>query len=231
MNTAIVAAAGQGTRMGGRLAKQFLELDGVPIIIHTLRRFEQSKEIDQIVVVVPGEDAAGFLTLADRYSLTKLSRVVQGGPTRAQSVWRGLQSLRPATAQIVAVHDGVRPFVTPDEIDLVVRTATMTGAAVLAAPVTDTIKQVSDGQVIATFERTSLRRALTPQCFRYEVIRRAFEQAESLDAAVTDESYLVERLGLPVAVVEGSPHNIKITSPEDLAIGEYLLRMEKSVKG
>src|SRR6266850_5781559 len=112
MNVAIVAAAGQGTRMGTGRAKQFLELAGIPVIIHTLKKFEASAEIQQVVVVLPPQDAAGFLELAGRYGLKKLARVVPGGATRAQSVWRGLQSLRPTT-DIVAVHDGVRPFVSP----------------------------------------------------------------------------------------------------------------------
>ncbi|HYO91441.1 MAG TPA: 2-C-methyl-D-erythritol 4-phosphate cytidylyltransferase, partial [Pyrinomonadaceae bacterium] len=116
MNIAIIAAAGQGRRMGGKRAKQFLELAGVPVIIHTLRRFEQCARIHEIVVVLPQDERAGFLALASKYSLLKLARVVAGGSTRAESVWRGLQSVRAQTARVIAVHDGVRPFVTPEEI-------------------------------------------------------------------------------------------------------------------
>jgi 2-C-methyl-D-erythritol 4-phosphate cytidylyltransferase len=222
MNVAIVAAAGQGTRMGTGRAKQFLELAGIPVIIHTLKRFEASAEIQQVVVVLPPQDAAGFLELAGRYGLKKLTRVVPGGATRAQSVWRGLQSLR-STTEIVAVHDGVRPFVSPAEIDETVRAARENGAAILVSPVTDTIKQVEDGRVSATIDRLTLRRALTPQCFRYELLRRAFERASSLDSSITDESFLVEKLGEPVVLVEGSATNIKLTRPEDLITGERLL--------
>lgn len=222
MNVAIVAAAGQGTRMGTGRAKQFLELAGIPVIIHTLRKFEESAEIQQVVVVLPPQDAAGFLELAGRYGLKKLARVLPGGATRAQSVWRGLQSLRPTT-EIVAVHDGVRPFVSPAEIDETVRAARESGAAILVSPVTDTIKQVEDGRVSATIDRLTLRRALTPQCFRYELLRRAFERAGSLDNSITDESFLVEKLGEPVVLVEGSATNIKLTRPEDLITGERLL--------
>jgi 2-C-methyl-D-erythritol 4-phosphate cytidylyltransferase len=222
MNVAIVAAAGQGTRMGTGRAKQFLELAGVPVIIHTLRKFEESAEIQQVVVVLPPQDAAGFLELAGKYGLKKLARVVPGGATRAQSVWRGLQSLRPTT-DIVAVHDGVRPFVTQAEIDETVRAARENGAAILVSSVTDTIKQVENGHVSATIDRLTLRRALTPQCFRYELLRRAFENAGSLDNSITDESFLVEKLGEPVVLVEGSAKNIKLTQPEDLITGERLL--------
>jgi 2-C-methyl-D-erythritol 4-phosphate cytidylyltransferase len=208
--------------MGTGRAKQFLELAGIPVIIHTLKKFEASAEIQQVVVVLPPQDAAGFLELAGKYGLKKLARVVPGGATRAQSVWRGLQSLRPTT-EIVAVHDGVRPFVSPIEIDETVRAARENGAAILVSPVTDTIKQVEDGRVKRTIERLTLRRALTPQCFRYELLRRAFERAGSLDNSVTDESFLVEKLGEPVVLVEGSATNIKLTRPEDLITGERLL--------
>ncbi|MEA2172859.1 MAG: 2-C-methyl-D-erythritol 4-phosphate cytidylyltransferase [Blastocatellia bacterium] len=224
MNIAIIAAAGQGTRIGGKRAKQFLELAGIPIIIHTLRRFERCAAIQETIVVLPAQDAAGFLALASRHGLRKLARVVQGGATRAESVWRGLQTVRPATAGIIAVHDGVRPFVTPEEITLTVGAAEERGAAILAAPAIDTIKEVKNNLVQRTLERASLRHALTPQCFRYALLRRAYEQAASLGADVTDDSALVERLGESVAIVEGHPRNIKITRPEDLALAEVILR-------
>src|SRR5262245_30831155 len=112
MNVAVIAAAGHGARIGSRRPKQFLELAGTPIIFHTLRPFEECDSIQEIVVVLPADESAGFLSLAGKFALRKLSRVVPGGATRAESVSRGLLSLRPATADIVAVHDGVRPFVT-----------------------------------------------------------------------------------------------------------------------
>jgi 2-C-methyl-D-erythritol 4-phosphate cytidylyltransferase len=224
MNVAIIAAAGQGKRLGGKRAKQFLELAGTPIIIHTLKRFEQCASIDQIYVVLPAEDAAGFLKLAAGYGLRKLTRVVAGGPSRAASVWRGLQAVRAATARIVAVHDGVRPFVTPEEISRTIEAADTCGAAILTTPATDTIKEVERGMVRRTLLRTHLRHALTPQCFRYALLRRAYEEAGELDAEMTDDSALVERLGLPVAVVEGDARNIKITRPADIALAEILLR-------
>jgi 2-C-methyl-D-erythritol 4-phosphate cytidylyltransferase len=225
MNVAIIAAAGQGTRVGGKRAKQFLELAGVPIIIHTLRRFEQCVDVQEVVVVLPAEDAAGFLELAGKYGLRKLARVVAGGATRAESIRRGLQTIRAATAEIVAVHDGVRPFVTPDEISRTIAAAQVSGAAILVAPATDTIKEVQDGHVRRTLTRATLRHALTPQCFRYALLKQAYEQAESLGAdAATDDSALVEQLGVNVAIVEGDARNIKITRPADLAFAEILLK-------
>jgi 2-C-methyl-D-erythritol 4-phosphate cytidylyltransferase len=225
MNVAIIAAAGQGKRLGGRRAKQFLELAGTPIIIHTLKRFEQCAAIHEVFVVLPATDAASFLTLAAKYGLRKLSRVVTGGATRAESVWRGLQAVRAATAGIVAVHDGVRPFVTPEEIARTVGQAEATGASILTAPATDTIKEIENGQVRRTLVRGRVRHALTPQCFRYALLRRAYEEAGDLSAAdITDDSALVERLGVAVSIVEGDARNIKITRPADIAYAEILLR-------
>ncbi|HEX8136139.1 MAG TPA: 2-C-methyl-D-erythritol 4-phosphate cytidylyltransferase [Pyrinomonadaceae bacterium] len=227
MNVAIIAAAGQGKRMGGRRAKQFLELAGTPIIIHTLKRFEQCPAVDEVFVVLPAADAASFLALAAPYGLRKLSRVVVGGATRAESVWRALQAVRAATAHVVAVHDGVRPFVTPEEIARTIALADETGAAILTAPATDTIKEVENGEVRRTLARASLRHALTPQCFRYALLRRAYEEASDLLSAaadITDDSALVERLGHRVTVVEGDARNIKITRPADIAVAEIILK-------
>jgi 2-C-methyl-D-erythritol 4-phosphate cytidylyltransferase len=225
MNVAIIAAAGHGTRMGGKRAKQFLELAGTPVIIHTLKRFEQCPAINEIIVVLPASSVAGFLEIAGAHNLRKLARVVPGGVTRAESVARGLQAVRSATAKIIAVHDGVRPFVTPDEISRTISAAQATGAAILTAPPIDTIKEVANDIVQRTLTRSHLRRALTPQCFQYALLCRAYEQLSSLDAAlITDDSFLVERLGAAVTIVEGSARNIKITQPEDLALAEIILR-------
>jgi 2-C-methyl-D-erythritol 4-phosphate cytidylyltransferase len=131
-------------------------------------------------------------------------------------------------AEIIAVHDGVRPFVTPDEISRTVEAAQATGAAILVAPVVDTIKEVRDDKVARTLERARLRRALTPQCFRYSILRRAYEESRSLGEEVTDDSLLVEQLGLAVTFVEGDARNIKITRPEDIALAEMLLKSLES---
>jgi 2-C-methyl-D-erythritol 4-phosphate cytidylyltransferase len=224
MNVAIIAAAGLGTRMAGKRPKQFLELAGTPILFHTLRVFEECDLIHETIVVIPAQESGEFLSLAGKFGLRKLGKVVPGGSTRAESVLKGLQTIREATAEIVAVHDGVRPFVTSDEISRTVAAATEHGAAILVAKPVDTIKEVSDGSVVRTLNRDNLRHALTPQCFRYKLLRRAFEGVDVNDPELTDESSLIERMGMPIAIVEGSTRNIKITREEDLAIGEQLLR-------
>jgi 2-C-methyl-D-erythritol 4-phosphate cytidylyltransferase len=224
MNVAIIAAAGLGTRMAGKRPKQFLELAGTPILFHTLKAFEHCDVIQEIIVVIPAQEAAGFLSLPGKYGLRKLAKVVSGGATRADSVWKGLQAVREATAEIVAVHDGVRPFVTPAEIARTVEAANSEGAAILVSKPVDTMKEVRDGMVVKTLQRHHLRNALTPQCFRYGLLRRAYEQADVSDPELTDESSLVERLGVAIAIVEGSSRNIKITREEDLVIGEAILK-------
>jgi 2-C-methyl-D-erythritol 4-phosphate cytidylyltransferase len=225
MNVAIVVAGGKGVRFGGDRPKQFLEVNGSPIIIHTLRQFERCREIGSVVVVLPAEETAGFQSLIENFALQKVTRVVAGGATRAQSVKQGLATI--AEAEVVAVHDGVRPLVTPDEIDNVVKAAGESGAAILVAGVADTIKDVRSNRVVNTLARVNLRRALTPQCFRLDTLRRAYEQLEQLEGTaieVTDDSFLVERLGIEVVTIEGSARNIKITNEEDLAFAESFLK-------
>ena len=229
MNTAIIAAAGKGNRMATDRPKQFLEVLGIPIIFHTLKRFEQCDSIDELVVVLPAEESAGFLSLAGKYGLRKLARVVPGGNTRTESVKRGFMSIRAATAHIVAVHDAVRPLVTVEEIEKTIAAADLIGAAILTNRVTDTIKRVAGNSVVETIDRDTLRRAVTPQCFHYGLLRRAFDEADATDVALTDESSLVERLGHSVAFVEGSPLNIKITTPHDLLVAEAYLAAEEGL--
>jgi 2-C-methyl-D-erythritol 4-phosphate cytidylyltransferase len=223
MNVAIIAAAGQGLRMAGKRPKQFLELAGTPIIFHTLQAFEQCDSIQEIIVVISAAESAGFLSLAGKRELRKLRKVVPGGATRAESVLRGLLAVREATIEIVAVHDAVRPFVTPDEITRTVSAAQVAGAAILVSAPVDTVKEIRAGSVVRTLRRDDLRNALTPQCFQYRLLRRAYEQVDVFDPELTDESSLVERLGEKVAIVEGSARNIKITRPEDLILAEALL--------
>ena len=226
MNIAIIAAAGTGSRMASERPKQFLQLAGTPIIFHTLKPFELCDSIHEVIVVLPSEESAEFLAQAGKRGLRKLARVVPGGATRADSVKRGLQAIRATTAEIVAVHDGVRPFVTVEEIDNTIEAARRDGAAILATPATDTIKLVEGDRVVETLARRNLRQALTPQCFRYDLLRRAYEQVDVADPSLTDESVLVERLGHRVTIVDGSARNIKITTPRDLLLAEALLQEE-----
>jgi 2-C-methyl-D-erythritol 4-phosphate cytidylyltransferase len=224
MNVAIIAAAGLGARMAGKRPKQFLELAGTPILIHTLKAFEQCDAIHEIIVVLSAEETDGFLALAKEHGLRKILAAVSGGSTRAESVLRGLQAADAETVEIVAVHDGVRPFVTPEEISLTVAAANREGAAILVSTPVDTMKELKNGAVGKTLDRSTIRNALTPQCFHYRLLVRAYEEVDLSDPALTDESALVERLGVRIAVVEGSARNIKITRPEDLLIGEALLQ-------
>ena len=224
MNVAIIVAGGKGTRFGGNRPKQFLEINGTPIIVHALRQFERAREIDAAVVVVPGEEVNAFRSVVEASNLKKVSQLVPGGDSRAQSVRCGLASID--KADLIAVHDAVRPLVTPEEIDRVVIAANKSGAAILVAPVADTIKEVDHARIIKTAPRAQLRRALTPQCFRFDILKRAYadlEEIESLGIEVTDDSFLVERLGVPVTIVEGSERNIKITTQEDLVIAKAIL--------
>ena len=225
MNVAIVVAGGKGTRFGGNRPKQFLELNAIPIIVHTLRQFERSQQIGAVIVVLPPEEVAAFQSSQDKFELKKAGCIVAGGQTRAQSVQNGLAAIE--EADVVAVHDGVRPLVTPDEIDEVVIAAAANGAAVLVAPIGDTIKEIENNRIARTVPRDRLRRALTPQCFRFDVLKRAYEGLAEIEASgieVTDDSFLVERLGVSIVTVPGRARNIKITNEEDLAVAEILLK-------
>ena len=215
--TAIIVAAGTGSRFNSEIPKQFLDLAGKPVVVHAIERFASAPSVDAIIVAVASE----WVTELGGLDVAKPLRVVTGGPTRAASVSHGLAAVED-DVDIVAVHDGARPFVSVDEIEQTIAKAAATGAACLVGTVTDTIKTIRGNEISGTLDRNQLRRALTPQVFRIEVLRRAFESAELSDA-VTDECYLVEKLGHPIAFVEGSSRNIKITHAEDLVLAEALL--------
>ncbi|MEJ7847921.1 MAG: 2-C-methyl-D-erythritol 4-phosphate cytidylyltransferase [Pyrinomonadaceae bacterium] len=222
MNTAIIVAAGSGKRFGSDTPKQFLDILGKPVIIHTLERFEACAEITEVILVLAASEIEAFKTIAANYSLTKLVNIVSGGKTRAESVFNGLQAAD-ARTKVIAVHDGARPLISFDEITATVLKAEETGAACLTAPLTDTIKQVSGNEIIGTLDREYLRRALTPQAFRYEILQKAFAGSD-LGSEATDECYLVEKIGQRIAFVEGSSKNIKITHAEDLIAAEAFMK-------
>lgn len=232
MNVAIIVAAGRGTRAGGGSLKQFRELAGVPVLVHTLRRFDECETISETVAVVPADEVENFTATARAHEIKKVVRVIAGGATRTESVWRGLESFDAARVSVVAVHDGVRPFVRASEIDATVRAAEASGAALLVAHVTDTIKrvsvgagvEVSDETVVETLDRERLRRALTPQSFRYDLLRRAYERARAENFDATDDAALVERIGAKVVALEGNPRNIKLTRAEDFALAEMMMK-------
>ncbi|MDT3428585.1 2-C-methyl-D-erythritol 4-phosphate cytidylyltransferase [Paenibacillus forsythiae] len=215
----VVVAAGRGTRMGTEESKQYLLLQGKPIVLHTLEVFQRHERISEIVLVAGAEDRERCRKWIDEYGLSKVKDIVAGGAERQHSVYRGLERL---STEWVMVHDGVRPFVRPADIDACYEEAERTGASILAVPVKDTIKQVDgQGRVLSTPDRRSLWAVQTPQTFRLSQLRAAYEAAEKEGFVGTDDSSLAERAGIPVAVVEGSYDNIKITTPDDLEYAEF----------
>jgi 2-C-methyl-D-erythritol 4-phosphate cytidylyltransferase len=175
------------------------------------------------VLVLSDEGRDEFERISGQVEISKVRSIVNGGKTRAKSVKNGLDAVDAATANVIAVHDGARPLVTVDEIIRTVEKAAEMGAACLVAEVTDTIKEIDGEYILNTIDRRSLRRALTPQAFRYDILRKAFEGVD-LAESVTDECSLVERLGVKIAFVAGNARNIKITRPEDLILAEAFLK-------
>ena len=223
---AIIAAAGAGRRMKAGRPKQFLVLDGVPILVSTLRKFDASTSVDHIVIAAPREAVEEVRQLLAGAGLEKPVTVIEGGERRQDSVGMAMRQLDLDT-EIVVVHDGVRPFVSLDEIEQVVAEADRRGAAILAIPITDTVKEVLRDSVKSTLRREHLVLAQTPQAFRTDVLREAFDAARKDGYYGTDEASLVERLGRPVSVVRGSDRNIKITRPTDLSLARFLLDEER----
>jgi 2-C-methyl-D-erythritol 4-phosphate cytidylyltransferase len=235
----IIPAAGLGTRMAPPSAKakkraptkQFKELGGVPILVHTLRVFVATPAVYEIVVALRKDEIAGFLTqLEKQYPeiLNKRLRIVEGGEHRQDSVANALANLAADPEDIVLVHDAVRPFVTPEIILHVIEAAGKHQAAIAGWPAVDTVKQVertADGAIVkATIPRAGIVMAQTPQGFRFDILKKAFEDAAADGFLGTDEASLIERAGLPVAVVMGSPRNIKITTPADMELAEFYLK-------
>jgi len=216
--TAIIVAAGSGSRFNSDTPKQFFEINGKAVIEHTIGRFVDAPSVNEIVVVLGADRIESF----DQSRFAKITAVVAGGNTRAESVANGMGSVSD-DPELIAVHDGARPLVSIDEIERTIAAAKETGAACLVTSVTDTIKSIRDNEIVATLDRTKLRRALTPQVFKRELLLKAFEGI-CFDESITDECYLVEKLGHPITIVEGSPRNIKITHRGDLALAEALLK-------
>jgi 2-C-methyl-D-erythritol 4-phosphate cytidylyltransferase/2-C-methyl-D-erythritol 2,4-cyclodiphosphate synthase len=219
---AIIPAAGSGSRMKSTCPKQYLELAGKPILIHTVEVFHRHHRIGRIVVVVPPDRLESTRELLMTWGLNSRTRVVAGGKRRQDSVKAGLDALD-NSIDIVVVHDGARPLITAALIDDCLAAADLDGAAIAAIPVKDTLKRCTAGnRIIATVDRTSLWQAQTPQAARLSLLRKAF--AESGDCDATDEASLLESAGIAVTIVPGSETNIKITHPEDLIIADRILR-------
>jgi len=235
----IIPAAGLGTRMASvpsaknkklSRSKQFTELGGIPILLHTLRKFAASPEISEIYVALRKNEICGFRSLLEKEGkdiLRKKIDLIEGGEHRQESVAFALAAVTAAPDDIVLVHDAVRPFVTEEIIKDVVNAAKKSGAAIAGLPATDTIKQVertAEGAVItSTISRERVVLAQTPQGFRYDVLKKAFDEATTDGFMGTDEASLVERSGHEVTVVMGSPRNIKITTPADMDLAEFYL--------
>ncbi len=221
---ALIPAGGRGQRMGAPIPKQFLELGGVPILVHSLRVLQHSSRITDVIVAVPESERNFCLAeIVERYQFTKVKAVISGGPQRQDSVRLALQAAG-TNHQLVLVHDAVRPFLTSNMVVDVLDRAAERGAALIALPMRDTVKRVGpDFQVKETVDRKGLWLAQTPQAFRAPLLHQAHEKAKQEGVQVTDDAQLMEYFGHPVSVVEGSGENIKITRPEDLVIGEAIL--------
>ena len=229
---ALVPAAGRGLRMGGSIPKQFLALGGEPLIIQSLLALQAAAVVDQIILAVPSADIDYCKReIVTKHRFTKVTKVVAGGAERQDSVRHALAEV-PSDTEIVLVHDAVRPFLTQGMIDEVVAAARKHGAAIVALPMRDTVKQVRpDGMIERTVDRAPLWLAQTPQAFRRDWIEEAHRKAHAEGVRATDDAFLVEWLGQAVAVVEGSGENIKVTRPEDLVIGEAILASRMKGRG
>jgi 2-C-methyl-D-erythritol 4-phosphate cytidylyltransferase len=223
---AIIPAAGLGLRMGGATPKQFLSLEGVPIFIHTLRKFAAAEVINDIILALRPEDMERARVDVDREHFPRIVQLVAGGATRQETVGRALAEAPPGT-EIVVVHDAVRPFIELAMIQRVVEAARKDGAAILGIPSVDTVKQVERQMILGTIPRERIVLAQTPQAFRYAIIREAFDRATADGFNGTDESSLTERLGYNVTVLMGSDRNIKITKPSDLPLARLYIAQER----
>ena len=232
-NTAIVLAAGQGKRMNSKAQKQFLELGGKPLLYYSLKCFQDSGMIRDIILVT-GAESVPFCKeeIVEKYGLTKVTKVIPGGKERYDSVYEGLLSCE--NSDFVLIHDGARPFITEEIIRRGIQGVEKTGACVIGMPSKDTVKIAdTQGYVAETPDRSTVWTIQTPQIFEYRLIREAHEKIRCRDmSAITDDAMVVEQeTGVKVALVEGSYKNIKITTPEDLDIAEIFLKALKKMAG
>ena len=224
MISAIIVAAGKGTRMGANVDKLWLEVAGRPVIAHTWKKWNDAAGVDEIILVVRDGMQPHFAELAQQYQFQQPYRLVPGGAERQDSVWNGLAALSPS-AEIVAIQDAARPCTSAELIADTLQAARETGAAVAAQPVADTIKETADGKIISrTVDRSKLWAVQTPQTFRVEVIRRAIAAARAQNLQLTDDTAACELIGQPVRLVKGTAPNPKVTVPADLPFIASLLR-------
>jgi 2-C-methyl-D-erythritol 4-phosphate cytidylyltransferase len=220
---AIIPAAGSGTRLGTPVRKQFLPLKGKPILVHTVQQFEHCPDVDEIAIAVPESALVEVESFVSRYRLHKVSKVIAGGDLRQDSVFNVMRVLSTKDADIVVVHDGVRPFIDPKKITQVIHACREHGAAVLAVQPKDTVRRSGGGGFFdATLDRTAIWMVQTPQAFKAGLLRKAFQLASKERFTATDEAGLVEHAGHKARIVEGTYDNIKITTVEDLELGQLI---------
>ena len=220
--SAIIACAGSFSRMNG-VNKQLLELDGIPVAVRSMLAFEQLDEVTEIIVSARENEIDEYKKLAEKHGVTKLKAVVKGGETRQQSIFSAYKEVSKET-RYVAVHDGARPLISPENIKQCIRDASIFGGAVLGVPVKDTIKNVDGGLITDTPDRRKLYITQTPQIFRKDIYVKGINFALSHELDFTDDCQLAEAVGAKVAMTESSYRNIKITTPEDIAVAEILLK-------
>ena len=228
MTDALIVAAGEGQRMGGKVKKQFIPLNGVPLILYALKAFEEFRDIRHIYLVLEEVDFDYCMKeIVEKHGIRKVPRLIPGGDRRQDSVWNGLQAIE-GHCDIVIVHDGVRPFVSSDILTRLMAAMKTAQAVITGVPAFDTVKRVDErGNVIDTLQRDTLFYIQTPQGFRYDVLREAYRRAMGEGIQGTDDAYFVERMGIEVKVIEGSPLNIKITIPEDITLAHFILQENK----
>lgn len=227
---AVIVAAGKGVRMQSDTRKQYLELDGIPVLTRALTVFHRHPDIRGIVLVIPGHDKDYCRTriVAD-HGLTEKVVLVAGGASRQESVANGIHRVRrlaESDDSLVLIHDGVRPFVSPDFLDRLMEKAAETGGCIPVAPISDTVKEIAEnGKVLATLNRDRIFRAQTPQVFRLGLILSAFQRAESAGFTGTDDASIMEHAGIPVYTIPGKDTNIKLTTPDDLVAARAILNL------
>lgn len=229
--SAIIVAAGKGKRMERNYNKQYIHLEGKPILAHTLKQFENHEKVDEIVIVV-GQGEVEFCreTIAEKFNFSKVRTIVEGGAERYHSVHNGIKAVS-EECEVVLIHDGARPFVTGEIINESIASANTYGCSIVGMPVKDTIKIINEeGFVKETPKREDLWLVQTPQAFKKELILQAHQKREKENRSVTDDAMLVEALGLKVKMIKGSYENIKITTPEDLEIGQGILKRRKTTR-
>lgn len=221
--SAVIVAAGKGSRMQSSRNKQFINVIDRPVLAYTLQAFEDCKLIDEIIVVTRQEDIMLCKEIVDISALTKVKKIVVGGKERQDSVYNGLKEIN-SEATLVAVHDGARPLILPQYIEATVKVAAQYHAAAIGVRVKDTIKLVDDDHnIVDTLDRSKLWAVQTPQVFNVEILRKAYENAVTKGIFATDDCMLVEQMGYTVKMVEGSYENIKITTPEDIFLAEAII--------